>query len=38
VEFGDAALKDTSERWWMEDVLVKTDTNHIGRFSYAIGV
>ena len=30
--------KDTSERRWMEDVIVKTDTNHVGRLSYAIGV
>ena len=37
MEFGDAAVKDTSERRWMEDVIVEPDTNRVGRLSYAIG-
>ena len=37
MEFGDAAVKDAFEMRWMEDVIVKTDTNHVDRYSYAIG-
>ena len=29
--------KDTSERRWMEDAIVETETNRVGRLSYAIG-
>ena len=37
MEFGDAAVKDTSEKRWMEDAIVETETNRVGRLSYAIG-
>ena len=34
MEFGDAAVKDTSERRWMEDAIVETETNRAVSYTH----